>query len=193
MSSQHGADNHQGHGLWPCHGVELNRCAGNWSKKPAKKGKGGSCYLLPLLQCLPAAAQESLPLSRDAPTMASALGTFPMALCFSAGVPKREKLPSLVEQPWLLQNLGDLPCYAPKETFITMTLNLMRFFYPWADVSGLLLHFSSRDFQWQKLKTFNGNWTLSRKCCLEWSWLAWKIFWMPNSAKLKCFLSAILW
>lgn len=67
------------------------------------------------------------------------------------------------------------------------------FFYSWADVSGLLLHFSSRDFQWQKLKTFNGNWTLSRKCCLEWSWLAWKIFWMPNSAKLKCFLSAILW
>lgn len=77
MSSQHAADNHQGDGLWPCNGMELNRCAGNWRKKPAKKGKGGSCYLLPLLLCLPAVDQESLPFSRDAPTVAKPWGPFP--------------------------------------------------------------------------------------------------------------------
>lgn len=66
---------------------------------------------------------------RDAPTMANALGAFPMALCFSAGAPKVGEA-TLPMQPWLLQNLGDLPCWAPEEIFITMTLNLVRFFVP---------------------------------------------------------------
>lgn len=89
-----------------------------------------SCYLLPPLLRLPAAAQESLPLSGMLLLWPMPWGPSPWHSASLLEPLRLEKLPFPVEQPWLLQNLGDLPCWASEEIFITVTLNLVRFFIP---------------------------------------------------------------
>jgi len=134
VSSRCTADNHQGGGLRPCHGVELNICAGNWIKKPNGKAKEGLAAC-----CHPSDAfflQHPRRASHSAEMLSFRCGLRPrlrglphgtLLLCWS---PRSWRSSASQRRSSLGFSRPRVTCPAEHQGFISITLSLVKFCIP---------------------------------------------------------------